>query len=427
MDSSNKILRLITDYYLNSGDFNGINLICLLEELDLSLQEIVSAAEHLIKNDLVGLITSKEEMNPNIIRTGFITKDKQIANLYEIKDYYSYCFYPLNKHLETVVNKVNYKDEYYKLKLALGAPQLSYKVFDLSILEMYRNDPRYYYTSNDIGGSICIQDKFYESDEVKEKDKILLESFGFAYDEEFNRAVAVFTCDLANLTKEHQNIWKAKELNNNYNMHPAFYNSQVFGLWPEGVSVFDALLEEIYLINRLCDIIEIPKLFKNDFGENGEQKPKILTFLIRPTLKEFNDFVLVLDKVLSDNINIEFFKADLSLEREEVRKNGKIVVHNKGTIQLLDEWMRIKFNFKNDATWKYTIHTLKKVRKLRQKPAHAIEEDSFNNEYFKKQREIASEVYHSINYLRMVFQEHPKAFNKIDIPDWLEKGKIYSY
>jgi hypothetical protein len=46
-----------------------------------------------------------------------------------------------------------------------------------------------------------------------------------------------------------------------------------------------------------------PNLFRQDFGQYGENEPRRFTFLVRPTLEEFNEFVLLLDKMLSDNLN----------------------------------------------------------------------------------------------------------------------------
>lgn len=63
-------------------------------------------------------------------------------------------------------------------------------------------------------------------------------------------------------------------------------------------------------------------------------------FLVRPTHSEFNDFVLMLDKVMSDNINKEFFRDDVASESEEERADGKVVVRAKGTVQMLDDCKR---------------------------------------------------------------------------------------
>lgn len=135
-----------------------------------------------------------------------------------------------------------------------------------------------------------------------------------------------------------------------------------------------------------------------------------------------------MDKVLTENLNYSFFKSDLSLENERERSDGKIIVTKKGSILLMDEWIRSKFKFQDDTGWMEVIKIFKKVRKLRQKPAHKLEEDEFNQDYFKNQRELTIEVYNALNFIRMLFQKHPKLKKgDISIPDWLENGKIYTY
>jgi len=44
--------------------------------------------------------------------------------------------------------------------LALGEAQLSYRSFDLSVLEFYRNDPRHRYENDDINGRIYSNPSF---------------------------------------------------------------------------------------------------------------------------------------------------------------------------------------------------------------------------------------------------------------------------
>ena len=62
------------------------------------------------------------------------------------------CAYPSSQQLKKIVNTTAYSDRPFTLRLALGEPQLCYESFDLSILEFYRNDPRYYYQHDDISG-----------------------------------------------------------------------------------------------------------------------------------------------------------------------------------------------------------------------------------------------------------------------------------
>ena len=66
-----------------------------------------------------------------------------------------------------------YEQEPFKYHLALGEPQLSYRSFDLCVLEFYRNDPRYLYRTSDICGLISVRDEYYESSEMENAIKYL--------------------------------------------------------------------------------------------------------------------------------------------------------------------------------------------------------------------------------------------------------------
>ena len=57
-----------------------------------------------------------------------------------------------------------------------------------------------------------------------------------------------------------------------------------------------------------------------------------LTTFLRPTAENFNRFVMTLDKLLSDSIDLKFFEGKLPLETETPRPDGKIVVQKKGTL-----------------------------------------------------------------------------------------------
>lgn len=144
-------------------------------------------------------------------------------------------------------------------------------------------------------------------------------------------------------------------------------------------------------------------------------------------MKEFNDFVLLLDKIISDNINKKFFLDDIPLESEEVRKkDGKIIVREKGTLQLLEEWLKTKVRVADTKPLEETIAPFKKVRKLRQQPAHALDEDIFDQAYFSQQRELIINAYSGVRTLRLLFANHPRVKGH-EVPAWLYKGEIYTY
>lgn len=421
------ILQTVTNHYLNSGDFNGLPAVDLSQETGFQWSEMNASLQELINENLIGILYSEFEVNTHILRLRFPPKDIQILKL-NTDDLFHTCIYPLPNYLKEIVNHAEYAAEPYKLCLALGEPQLAHRAFDLSILEFYRNDPRYYYNNDDINGSISVRDEYYESNKMHERDRILLQTFGFAYDEDLNRAVATFIRYLADLSPEHQQIWKTKELTGDYKLHPDYYKNNIIGDWGDKVPIFSAFINELYIINQMSLAMGRPPLFNKDYGEYGEDKPQKFSFLVRPTLQEFNDFVLLLDKLLSDNINKKFFQNEVSYETETERDDGKIVVQPKGTLQILDDWVRKYFRPYDWTTWDESIKAMREVRKLRQKPAHAINENVFDQSYFKEQRELIIKTYDSLRTVRLLLANHPLVKSaEIEVPEWLSKGEIWTY
>ena len=90
------------------------------------------------------------------------------------------------------------------------------------------------------------------------------------------------------------------------------------------------------MINEMAEKMGRPPLFRETFKDNP---PKAFGFLLRPTLEEFNAFVQLLDKIVSENLNHDVFQGEVPLEEDELRWDGKVVVRQLGTIQLLDRWI----------------------------------------------------------------------------------------
>lgn len=421
-----RILQEITSFYLESRDFNGIPAIKLTETLGIGWKEMRDSLQELIEADLVGVLYSDAQDNTHILRTGFESKVVQISKL-PTDELFHTCLYPLPKHLNRVLDVSGYTSEPYKLCLALGEPQLAYRSFDLTVLEYYRNDPRYSYSNDDINGWISVKNEYFESDQMPQYDQVLLETFGFSYDQNLNRAVAVYLRYLADLSPEHQQMWRMKELAGKYLIHPDYYRNTIVGDWGGKIPIFSALVDELYIINRMAEAMGRPPLFKQDYGEYGEGRPQKLSFLVRPTLEEFNSFILLLDKLLSDNINKRFFQGEVPHESEKERADGKITVEQKGTLQMLDEWIRKKFQTTDWEPWDEGIKALRDIRKLRQKPAHAIDENVFNQSYFKEQRELTIRAYKALRTIRLLLANHPSVRRaNINIPKSLAEGDIWT-
>lgn len=408
------LLNSITEKYLSSEEFNGYPL-----HSGESEKQIIT---ELVQDGKIEINFGDQHPNPHIKAFDLGDKKTQIEKITNL-GLSNACAYPTKEHLNTVVEPDKYKEKPFTLKIALGEPTLNFASFDLSVLEIYRNDPRYFYYTDDAGGNISITDEYYESSAVKSSDKILLQTFGFSYEKEtFNRAVAVFYRYLANLTPEHQKIWQGRQLSDNYFLHPDYALCSA-GHWPDKVSLFTAFIEELHVINEYSKLMGRPPLFKEDYKDN---KPKEFCFLIRSTLKEFNSFVHLLDKMISDNINKEFFMNEIETETEKKRKDGKIIVTPKGTIILLKDWLDKSVKFPDSTPIDNMIHCFKKIRSMRMKPAHKVEEDTFNQEYFKTQRELIIEAYDAIRTLRQILANHPNTKGH-KIPEWLFKGEIRTF
>lgn len=334
------------------------------------------------------------------------------------------CLYPGKSLLEKVVNIENYEGRPYTKRLALAGGQLDSVFFELSVLEQYRNDPRYYYWANDINGQVCIQDDHYESDEMDDKDKVLLETFGFGFNDSYERCVVSLLWYVSGLSKEHQQIWAAKEIiNGDFKMHPDYYRTNIVGDWGERLPICEAFIMELSVINEMASKINSKRLFRNDYSGS---RPKEFAFLIRPTLSAFNSFILLLDQMMSENIDKKFFEGEIADEYYHERDDGKIEVRRKGTIAILEEWIDRYFRPADDGPINDMKTAFRKVRKLRQKPAHSVQEDVFDQKFIQDQRRIILDAYGAVRTLRQILTNHPKVrADPPDINEQLWKGEIW--
>ena len=72
------------------------------------------------------------------------------------------------------------------------------------------------------------------------------------------------------------------------------------------------------------------------------------------------------------------------------------------------------------------VATLRRVRKLRQKPAHALDDNNYDEALFEEQRLLFVDAYNAVHTLRLILQNHPKArplVNEMD--ERVVKGEIW--
>lgn len=78
------------------------------------------------------------------------------------------------------------------------------------------------------------------------------------------------------------------------------------------------------------------------------------------------------------------------------------------------------FNKESEKAFKkYVTSTLRKIRQIRQVPAHVLYSNQYDKSFYRQQNELIEETYQSIKQLRFIFQNHP-ANKNITEPDILK-------
>jgi hypothetical protein len=406
-----------------------------LDDLGKDRDKVRSIVRDLVHGDKIVLNFGDRHPNPHILAFEPEPRDQQIKKLdklvFEPPTYEQWgpikvrtnstncCAYPSKHHLRTVVEVSKYQGQPYTLLLALGEPQLAYKAFNSRVLEFYRNDPRYSYDTDDIHGHISVRSGAI----TDPADDTFLETFGFAFNKDLSaRYVAVFLRYLTQLTPEHQQRWQLDQVDGETFLHPDYAKSSA-GDWSAQESVFNAFCEELRVINEMAMNIRSVSLFREAYGR--DKKPVGFAFLIRPTKKEYDSFVHLLDKMMSDNLNKKFFEGQIDMTfREE--KDGAVVEQQKGTITLLADWLSKRVKLSDPSYKDKMIEIFKRVRKERGPLAHDVQADEWDDKYFAKQRELMIEAYGAIRTLRLILAIHP-ATQSVSVPDWLYRAEIRPY
>jgi hypothetical protein len=186
------------------------------------------------------------------------------------------------------------------------------------------------------------------------------------------------------------------------------------GEWPERPSIYESFVEEQHHINEMAVLMGRPPFWRAEF--RADDRPRNFGFLLRPTLNEFNAFVHTLDRMCSDNINVTFFRNDIELDEEIQRADGRLEVRRKGSIRLLDEWLdRVRFDDLEPR--RLMIATFRRIRNLRNSPAHTLRPDEFDPTYIQQQRELMIDAYGAVRTLRLILANHP-ATRGYEVPEW---------
>jgi hypothetical protein len=400
---SEDLLAEVIDRYLGSGDFNGLFI--------RGADQRGAAAETLIGQGAVEVIGEEDFPNPHIRpwknrRSG----DEQIASLRAAVagETYGICLYPTSAALADMEEVRVLADRPYTQRLAAGAGQLDVAFFRTDVLESYRNDPRFTFRFNDVGARASISDEVYEDKTQPAADKVSV-TLGFAYRQPLNqdapivRFVAAFLRDVARLSPEHQRRWETYEVaGEDIKPHPIWL-AEAMGEWIDRIGPFDALFRELAALNEL---------YESAFGTpllRATERPDDFGWILRPSRREFDDFIQTLDKLLSDNMRHAAFD---SAGIPSIDETGQQI----GSLNRLDQLLeraRVPEHQRKEV-----LKPLRDVRTARSKPAHALRQNITDETFIRRQAEILQQVTQSVESLRRFWQNHPR--NR----DWIPPGEL---
>jgi hypothetical protein len=406
------LLRDVVSHYLTSHDFNGIQLDILVGKRDPHALDTVAG---LVRQGRLEIISGSWD-NPHIRRLPTPETAIQLGTL-QRDEARTICVYPTRKHMSSAIPRNSYRTKPFSRMLALGYPQLAPVFFDLSVLRRYQFDPRYIFTFRGLDGSIGIAEEHYRSKQMPDSDKVLLQSFGLGSTARRGHVTAVFLRYLSGMTARHQQYWNSHRIKYGCKVEANYYARSVYGEWTKGVSVYEALLQELLHINKMCGLIGLPPMFKDDFSDG---RPEGFGLLIQTTFREYLNFADTLDKIISENLNPSFFECQgLSLRDNEAGTP-------KGTLRLLEEWLAKFIRFQDQDGPATILAVLKKVRKERSKLAHNLIRNDYSPSYQARKEILIKDVYISISNIRTFFETHPRTKGYI-FPDEFDPQNIVFY
>ena len=409
-------MKRVREHYRQSNDHNGLPVRALEAyggSVTLTIIELISQGE-------IDLVRGDIHPNPHIKALQAEPVDEQVKKINRL-GLGSGCLYPTEGHLRRFANKSTNAAPFTS-ELDFGVPQLDFRIFDVRVLDWYRNDPRFSFRVNDIQGQINRKVDTKSPNSQIPFDDIEFFQFGFAYNEKMERAIAAFLRYLSDLPPEQQRHFAAFQLDGKFELHPDFYRTRILGQFPLGISIYDAFLMEKRAIGELCEMIGKPSLFRT-VGTNGE-RPSGFGILLRSTRKEFEDFSQLLDKLLGDDINRDFFAGDIPLHEVLTREDGTTEKRSLPTIGLLERWLRENFQPQSPAQIVEMLKYFRDVRKKRNRPAHVIDENRFDTQFFVAQQELISKALRAVRMLRTILQNHPDTCD-FQVPTQLDNSTIW--
>lgn len=405
-----EVITRVVDWYLESGDFNGLPLDGLLASGNEA--ELRVSVAGLIEDGVLTAAFETRDLNPHVLRHS--RASAEVASLVRAGDGGATCLYPT---LETMRDRLGgdvHAGQPYTRKLALGAPQLDGAFFDLTALDRYLRDPRYQVVFHDYTGFLGITDEAGRDGSLPQRDQVLVQTFGLAYRPDGVRCLVVPVRYLADLSPEHQRYWESFAIDEDCAIAPD-YMREIEGQWSAHASLFTAILTEQAVVNSMAHAMGRVPLFRREFADDRPQEFGLFTL---PTRRAYREFLLVLDQLLSENIDVAFFGEDIDLDDDQGRR--------RPSLHLLEEWLGALFRPAGDDPVPDVIGPLREVRRERMRPAHVYERDRYEPELYEEQAALVQRAYVALRALRLILANHP-ATSEVDVPEWLQEGRFAQF
>ena len=407
-------LQKIVERYLSSPDFNGLPF-----DSSSELVESLPALADLLRSGLLEIVSEADFPNPHIRPwPSRRTVDEQLADLdTAAQGTGRVCLYPTAAALSELLPPDLHRDQPYRRQLAAGCGQLELAYFSFDVLELYRNDPRYRFEYWDFGVNLGASDSAYESAEEPERDNIPSIRAGFAYNVDslsagpVVRRACAFLRDLGTLTPEHQRRWETyEESTHELHPHPVWF-AAMMGHWPDGIGPFEKVIAELRAANEL-----FARAFERDLLTNTD-RPRELGWILRPSGSEWEQFVLTMDKLLSDNLRGSALDA---AEAPRKSTDGEAI----GTIRRLEHVLVAKAAVSLGEAADL-LRPWREVRRARQEPAHALRENVTDETFVRRQAQLLVEVGRSLVGIRTALTAMPE--NEQWTPDRSLNRRVYQF
>ncbi len=413
----------IVDAYrsqIASERFNGIKL----QELNLSLgdSQLKGAIIALVEERKIDVLCSDTQLNPHIRRHPAPNVKTQVEKL-NVAEKYHTCLYPTSSTIDQSYDLSFLSSKPFTREIASGHHQLKPIFFEIGVLDRYRLDPRYDFHFTEYAGRFSILSPNEKTGPIPDRDQTSIQTFGLGIDEDENPVVCVFLRYLDQLSAEHQQHWQTFLSHRPALMHVNYYKPSYLGEIYENNSGVAALRLAVNSINAICNQVWGSQLFRMPVPDEVHYN---LSSFMRPSKADYFSFVHELDKLLSENINEEFFDGRVERYSTERHSDGTIERRRKGTLTLLEEWLfsgEINWHGAADKARQEIISPLRRIRRERQEPAHTIVRNEFDLKYTAQRREILRDAAHSLGNILHVLLTHPRS-PQIRLPKWFEDARI---